>query len=138
MLHDNSLFSKVGSATIATLGRAVNTLLTPTTMGGEKFHITVTIDNEKALQIAGLPEFSAAGISSSRNKSAIADFGAKKTTRALIPARRSGLKFFCHVRPLKQQTSSDFFPPTYVSALLRVVDCASIPIEESGRGCGYI
>jgi hypothetical protein len=47
-------------------------------MGGEKFHITVTIENEKALQIAGLPEFSAAGISSSRNKSAIADFGAKK------------------------------------------------------------
>jgi hypothetical protein len=26
-------------------------------MGGEKFHITVTIDNEKALQIAGLPDF---------------------------------------------------------------------------------
>jgi hypothetical protein len=51
MSHDNSLLSKVGSATIAALGCAVNTLLTPTTMGAEKFNIIVTIDNEKALEI---------------------------------------------------------------------------------------
>ena len=49
----------MGSATIAALGGAVNTLLTPTTMGGEKFHITVTIDNEKALQIADFLHFPA-------------------------------------------------------------------------------
>jgi hypothetical protein len=106
-------------------------------MGGEKFHITVTIDNEKALQIAGLPDFLQQEFRR-RGINPRSRIWGKKTTRALIPARRSGLKFFCHVRPLKQQTSSDFFPPTYVSALLRVVDCASIPIEESGRGCGYI
>jgi hypothetical protein len=51
MSHDNSLLSKVGSTTIAALGCAVNTLLTPTTMGAEKFNIFVTIDNEKALEI---------------------------------------------------------------------------------------
>jgi hypothetical protein len=51
MSHNNSLLSKAGSATIAALGCAVNTLLTPTTMGAEKFNIFVTIDNEKALQI---------------------------------------------------------------------------------------
>jgi translation initiation factor 2B subunit (eIF-2B alpha/beta/delta family) len=57
MLHDTSLFSKVGSATIAALARAVNTLLTATTMACEKFHLTVTIDNEKVLQIAGFLNF---------------------------------------------------------------------------------
>jgi hypothetical protein len=38
-------------------------------MGGEKFHITVTIDNEKALQISELLDFLASGILLLRNKS---------------------------------------------------------------------
>jgi hypothetical protein len=58
VLHDTSLFSKVGPATIAALARAVNTLLTAATMGFEKFHLTVTIDNGVALQIAGFLIFS--------------------------------------------------------------------------------
>jgi hypothetical protein len=127
----------VGSATIATLGGAVNTLLTPTTMGGEKFHITVTIDNEKALQIADFLNFPASEISSPRNKFAITDFG-KKITRRLIPTRRSDLKFFCHVQPLMVRRLSDFYPPTYVSALSRCRLRFDILFEDSGRGRGYI
>jgi len=38
-------------------------------MGGEKFHITVTIDDEKALQIAELLDFLASRILLLRNKS---------------------------------------------------------------------
>jgi hypothetical protein len=71
----------VGSATIAALDGAVNTLLTPTTMGGEKFHITVTIDNEKALQIADFLNFPASRISLPWNTSAIADVDKKQHAR---------------------------------------------------------
>jgi hypothetical protein len=71
MPHDNSLFSKVGSATIATLAGGVNTLLTPTTMGGEKFHITVTIENEKAIAKPALLKFVASKFFVARHKSAI-------------------------------------------------------------------
>jgi hypothetical protein len=136
MLHDNSLFSKVGSATIAALERAVNTLLTPTTMGGEKFHITVTIDNEKALQIADFLHFRASRILLPWNKIHDHEFGPKSNTR-LIAAWRSGLQFFCHVQSVKLLTSSDFCPPTYVSTLSRCrlrFDSG----EDSGRGCGHI
>jgi hypothetical protein len=76
-------------------------------MGGEKFHITVTIDNEKALQIADFLNVPALIISLPLNTSAITDFG-KKTTRRLIPSRRSDLKFFCHVQPLMVRRLSDF------------------------------
>jgi hypothetical protein len=136
MLHDNSLFSKVGSATITALARAVNTLLTPTTMGGEKFHITVTIDNEKALQIADFLHFRASEILLPWNKIHDHEFGLKSNTR-LIPGRRSGLQFFCHVQPLKLLTSSDFYPPTYVSTLSRCrlrIDSD----DRSGCGCRHI
>ncbi len=44
-------FSKAGSATIAALAQAVNTRLTPSSMGAEKFHSAVTIDDEKTQQI---------------------------------------------------------------------------------------
>jgi hypothetical protein len=40
-------------------------------MGDKKFHITVTIENEKRLQIRGLPDFITLEIS--RSTSAIAD-----------------------------------------------------------------
>jgi hypothetical protein len=78
-------------------------------MGGEKFHITVTIDNEKALQIAGLPEFSAAGISSSRNKSAIADLGQKNNTRA-YPGTTLRLEIFLSRSAIKAADVVGFFP----------------------------
>ena len=126
----------MGSATIATLGRAVNTLLTPTTMGGEKFHITVTIDNEKALQIVDFLHFRVLGVLSQWNKIHGHEFGLKSNTRS-IPAWRCGLQFFCHVQPLKLLTSSDFYPPTYVSTLSRC-RLRFDSDEDLGRGCGYI
>jgi hypothetical protein len=80
-------FPKWGKRRSLPSSEAVNTLLTPTTMGGEKFHITVTIDNEKGLENADFLAFSLRGNLLSRN----------------IPTRHFLLQFFCHVQPLRIQ-----------------------------------
>jgi hypothetical protein len=161
MSHDDSLLSKVGSATIAALGRAVNTLLTPTTMGAKKFNIIVTIDNEKALEIghflhccikariARMPIRYPRSISLSLTASVWPSDTAATQSRfksqpdseysCLVDYFRNILAaIFLSRSAIKDATNVGFNPPAYVSDAPRGVDCGFDSFEGSDPGCGYI
>jgi len=106
-------------------------------MGGEKFHITVTIDNEKALQIARLPEFSAAGISLPRNRSAIADLGQKNNTRA-YPAATFRPEIFLSRSAIKAAGVVGFLSADICVNALTRCRLRFDSDKEPDRGCGHI
>jgi hypothetical protein len=83
-------------------------------MGREKFNITVTIDNGKALKIAGFltfrvidgvaPVFKYGGEAITFQE----PIEIRKFCCADYPGVTFPLKFFCHIRPLKMLPPSDF------------------------------
>jgi hypothetical protein len=106
-------------------------------MGGEKFHITVTIDNEKALQIAGLPdflqqEFRRRGINP---RSRI--LGQKNNTRA-YPGTTLRLEIFLSRSAIKAADVVGFFPADICVGAVTRCRLHSDSDEGWNCGCGYI
>src|SRR5690349_2311478 len=103
----------MGSATIAALARGVNTPLTATTMGAEKFHLAVTIDRESPANLGLRDVFTSQKVA--RRRQIFTDHFWRPRQPDL---QRSDLQCYCHVGSLKMSSMSDFRPPAYVSTLL--------------------